>query len=72
MPIYVIEVAIECDNVKEDALVALGLMAEAVGIDVESDEVELTVGSTDQERPVLIASLVASEPGEKDPNASES
>ena len=54
MPIDRIEVAVECDDIEEDAIPALAAIVETLGLDPERD-VEAVVSSTDEGKPVLVA-----------------
>jgi hypothetical protein len=66
MPIYAIEVAIVCDDVKEDGIAALGAITDALGIDPTDDNVMLEVGADESGHPVLVATLSASDPRQED------
>ena len=56
MPIDRIEMAVECDDV-EDALPAVAIVVEALGLDIDKD-VTVDVASSDEGKPVLLAVMV--------------
>lgn len=57
MAINRIEIAIDCDEPFEEGVTALGVMAEALGLDVERD-VEVILTPSDDGTPILVAVLM--------------
>lgn len=60
MAIDRIEVAVECDDIDEDAIPVLALFMQVLGLHAETD-VEAVVSSTDEGKPVLVAVLTKEE-----------